>query len=118
MSTQWLHTLELLVSAQRGHEEFWVAQPLSGHEEFWVVQLLSGHEEFWVAQPLSGHEEFWDAQPLSGHEEFWVVQPLSGHEEFWVAHRDAVTQCLLTFDGHVSVDRMRQLVEERLLVDG
>ena len=44
--------------------------------------------------------------------------PLSGHEEFWVTHRDAVTQCLLTFDGHIGVDRMRQLVEERLLIDG
>jgi len=43
---------------------------------------------------------------------------LSGHEEFWVTHRDAVTQCLLTFDGQISVDRMRQLVEERLLIDG
>ena len=40
------------------------------------------------------------------------------HEEFWVTHKDAVTQCLVTFDGHISVDRMRQLVEERLLIDG
>jgi len=44
--------------------------------------------------------------------------PLSGHEEFWVTHRDAVTQCLMTFEGHISVDGMRQLVEDRLLIDG
>jgi len=29
-----------------------------------------------------------------------------------------VTQCLVTFDGQIGVDRMRQLVEERLLIDG
>ena len=44
--------------------------------------------------------------------------PLTGHEEFWVTQRDAVSQCLMTFDGHISVDQMRQLVEERLLIDG
>jgi len=60
--------------------------------------------------------------PVEAYDEFGVrmfdATPLSGHEEFWATHRDAVTQCLVTFDGHISVDRMRQLVEERLLIDG
>jgi len=60
--------------------------------------------------------------PVEAYDDFGVrmfdTKPLSGHEEFWVSHRDAVTQCLMTFDGHVSVDRMRQLVEERLLIKG
>jgi len=60
--------------------------------------------------------------PVEAYDDFGVrmfdTTALTGHEEFWVTHRDAVTQCLLTFDGHISVDRMRQLVEERLLIDG
>ena len=60
--------------------------------------------------------------PVEAYDDYGVrmfdTTPLSGHEEFWVSHRDAVTQCLMTFDGHISVDRMRQLVEERLLIDG
>jgi len=60
--------------------------------------------------------------PVEAYDDFGVrmfdATPLSGHEEFWVTHKDAVTQCLVTFDGHISVDRMRQLVEERLLIDG
>ena len=60
--------------------------------------------------------------PIEAYDDFGVrmfdATPLSGHEEFWVTHKDAVTQCLVTFDGHIGVDRMRQLVEERLLIDG
>jgi len=60
--------------------------------------------------------------PVEAYDDYGMrmfdTTPLSGHEEFWVTHRDAVTQCLMTFDGHFSVDGMRQLVEERLLIDG
>jgi len=60
--------------------------------------------------------------PVEAYDDYGMrmfdTTPLSGHEEFWVTHRDAVTQCLMTFDGHIGVDQMRQLVEERLLIDG
>ena len=60
--------------------------------------------------------------PIEAYDDFGTrmfdATPLSGHEEFWVLQQDAVTQCLLTFDGHISVDQMRQLVEQRLLIDG
>lgn len=60
--------------------------------------------------------------PVEAYDDFGMrmfdATPLSGHEQFWMSHRDAVTQCLVTFDGHIGVDRMRQLVEERLLIDG
>jgi len=60
--------------------------------------------------------------PVEAYDDYGMrmfdTTPLSGHEEFWVTHRDAVTQCLMTFDGHISVDGMRQLVEDRLLIDG
>jgi len=44
-----------------------------------------------------------------------VRTPLTGHEEFWLGQRSAVTQCLVSFDGHLDVDQLRQLVEMRLL---
>lgn len=60
--------------------------------------------------------------PADAYDDFGTrmfdTAPLTGHEEFWVTQRDAVSQCLMTFDGHISVDQMRQIVEERLLIDG